>query len=192
MSESESATRSETDALAKKNLDETSDEQYTTPTRREILDLIVECYNDLDQIDPPEVSEVAEYSGYSKRVFERAGRWNDLLREAGLPTLADLVDEWVAAYIEAGYGTSREFRTARLEGDFASSGHRLSRNALYHLSEETEAERRENGRKVEITTLDGVGEHTRTVWIGSLRDPNADPRPTHLRDEIEIENGGDQ
>lgn len=148
---------------------ESTDGRRESPSRERLLELIVDCYDDLDRIDPPEVTEVAEHSGVSYRVYERAGRWNDLLREAGVPTLPMLVDEWIAAYIEAGYSDTREFRTSRLVDDFDSSSHRLSRNALSRLVAESEAERIARGRKVDLSKRDDVGEHSAAVWVGELR-----------------------
>lgn len=158
------------------------DLRMTAPSREELLESIRECYNESGQIEPPTIKEAAEYADLSTRPFERADNWNTLLSEAGIPTLAELCDEWIAAYIEQGYGTSREFRTSRIHGDLDAGRNRIARAALQILYEETEEERVANRRKVDVSRREDVGEHSPVIWVGSLRDPDADPTPTHLRD----------
>lgn len=134
----ERTARNECDSKSKRD-EVITDGRCGTLDAEDQINAVADCYRELDRLAPPACSDVAEYSGYTVNSFARLGNWDDILRSAGVPTLTDLCEEWIIAYIGQSYGTTRHFRSVRIADDLGTTPNHICRRGLKPLADEIRA-----------------------------------------------------
>lgn len=95
---------------------ETGDNPRRIPTER-LLESVRAYYETTAKVVPPTKEGVVTHSGYSYKSYERLGLWDDVVAEAGIKTLPEIVEDWLLAEIRRTIGTSTYFRSKDIATD---------------------------------------------------------------------------